>query len=713
MSPRPGFTGLIAIAASGLLAASATGADFAITTDTVATNGGFILGPGDTLTVNTGITVNPGLNVIALTTASDASTITNNGFTITSGGAAGMVIGGTGSQGINFGTVTHTGPSGGGMISVGASAQMANNATITVTGANTFGMQLVGVDSAASNSGIVTASGNLAFAVFMAAGTAFTNSGIITASGANSAAIRTVGSNAEITNSGTISGVDTTTILLDGGGSLLTNTGTITATGLGQRAIFAFDPDIGSHRLDNYGTISSAAADAVRYAGSGTTVYNYGTISTGGGGASALRFGGSSNEVYVSGRLIAPLGRALLFESAENGLTLDTGAFIQGLMTLGASSFITINTGAANSFDFSFDGVPWWSMNVTGTVPHVVDAAGQRVASIDPTQFSAMQTGMTQTGDHVFGAIGGWSERVLPGGGHGVTVSTRSGPGRDTAGTPPRAWATGFGGAAWHGASGNDLAYATGQAGMVAGMDLSRRADRVFGIAAGGGQGRFGADGIFMHSHRIQTEAMFVAAYGAWQIGNAVLDVGLTGAMQSHDSQRAINNNLAPGGIDTGISAYSSRFIAPRVSVRRSFVLGSGGNIVLTTRAALGLTAGMVDAHTETASFGTASFAARSFTLGTGSADVELARSFGNTVITGRLGIVAETALGNETISGTLLGLPWAYDAGSGAGIGGQVGVKVDHRFAARIVGQIAAETSFGGAGLATTKGSASLRVEF
>ncbi|MCB1369153.1 MAG: autotransporter outer membrane beta-barrel domain-containing protein [Rhodobacteraceae bacterium] len=491
-----------------------------------------------------------------------------------------------------------------------------------------------------------------------------------------------------VTNNGTISVSDTGIgISLSGVSSVAVNNGLIVANGEGAGGI----------------SMLASSADAL----------NTGTIRVAGGGGPAVYFDQNTTRFRNTGRLAASFGVALDFAGAENALLLDVGSHVEGAMILGGSTFVTIATGAANSLDFSFTGVPWFSMTVTGTVPHVVDVAGQRVASIDPTQFSAMQTGMTDSASQVFGAIGLHSEGVLAGGGADVRVSSRTGQPAPDAAIPGPGWANAYGTASRYSASGNNLAYATGQAGIIAGVDLSRRAGRVFGIAVGGGQMQFGADGIFQRSHRIQSRAVFVSAYGAWQIGNAVLDVGPTGAMQRHDSQRAINNNLAPGGIDTGIAEYNSHFIAPSVSVRRSFVLGSGDNLVLTTRAALGITAGVVDAYSETASLGTASFAARAFSIGTGSADVELARSFGDTVMTGRLGIAAETAFGNEAISGTLLGLPWTYDAGSGAGFAGQVGLTVDHRFGARFVGQIAAQSSFGSAGLASTKGSASLRVEF
>jgi hypothetical protein len=92
---------------------------------------------------------------------------------------------------------------------------------------------------------------------------------------------------------------------------------------------------------------------------------------------------------------------------------------------------------------------------------------------------------------------------------------------------------------------------------------------------------------------------------------------------------------------------------------------------------------------------------------------VKLARQFGQTTLTGHVGLLAETGFGDETLSGTLLGQPWSHLKAASTALAGQAGLGIRHQFGTSFIGSLQAETSFGAGGLANTKGSARLRFRF
>ncbi len=492
---------------------------------------------------------------------------------------------------------------------------------------------------------------------------------------------------------------DTTTtndgVTLDGGDSLTITEGTrVTLTG-----------QPGGPAIQTTGSLSHGV-----YVGqTNSSVSNSGQIRATGENADALRFDVGDATVINSGALRADQGNALTFLGATNSLTLEAPAYILGGMSLGLDSTVVINTGQSQSFQWTFSGAAWTSMTVTADVPLII--SGSTVASIDPTQFSASQTGMTGLSSLAFDlATGPNSAGAGPASSSSKTPALLSG---STIGHGPtrRSWASGFGQIAQFGGQGASLPYSQVQAGMLGGMDWTSAAGGRFGIFAGAAAGAYAADAIFMRSHRIQSLGGLVGFYGQQSLGAMWLDFGLVGGFQTNDSQRAINNNLLPGGIDTARASYGSGFVAPHLKLSRAWQLAS--NLTLTTSASLGYTAGFVDAYSETATAATASFNQRRFGIGTGAADVKLARQFGQTTLTGHVGLLAETGFGDETLSGTLLGQPWSHLKTASTAVAGQAGLGIRHQFGTNFIGSLSAETSFGAGGLANTKGSARLRFRF
>jgi hypothetical protein len=189
------------------------------------------------------------------------------------------------------------------------------------------------------------------------------------------------------------------------------------------------------------------------------------------------------------------------------------------------------------------------------------------------------------------------------------------------------------------------------------------------------------------------------------------MDYGVLGGIQGHNSRRAINNNLIVGGIDTGVAFYNSYYIAPRVSLRRTYVMNN--DFALTTSGALGYIAGWVNGYTETATLSTATFNARRFGLGSARANITLTKTIGATSVSGQIGIIGQSGFGNEAISGTLLGQAWTYTTASNNGFSGLIDLSLKHNFNPNINGKISANANVGSAGLANIMASASLRIEF
>ena len=530
-----------------------------------------------------------------------------------------------------------------------------------------------------------------------------------------SPAVNTTGGNNTVTNNGSITGdatSDARGVVFNGTLSTLNNNGgisTLTATA------HAFEAIGNRATVNNTGSVVTTGntSHALYFSGSSAGLINNGSIHATGAGSDGVRFNGSTNSLTTSGVIVSRQSNAIFFGGGENFLNLNAPAYVEGAIVLANSTFVTINSGQSHSFQWAFTGAPWFAMLINGSVPTVI--SGTTVASIDPTVFQETPNAMYETTGHVFNAIAGRTQSIFPGSTTNLVVSTKYGPVADdpvvAAPSGARKWVSGYGGAAWHKASGVKLAHMDAQMGLVAGIDWSRGPDRIFGLAVGGGGGAFAANAPFMKSHRVQSFTGFANIYGARRLGQAVLDYGLMGGIQSHNSQRFINNNAILGGIDTARATYGSSYLAPRVSLRRSFDIGTG--LVLTTTGSLGYVAGHVNGYTETATASTATYSARNFGLGTAQIKAKVTKFIGATAISGNFGIISQTGFGNEPLSGTLLGQAWTYTTANTSGLSGLVGVALEHQFGPNMNGAITTGANVSSAGLSNIKGSASLRIEF
>ena len=185
-----------------------------------------------------------------------------------------------------------------------------NNGCIDTIGA--YGIESVGPNATITNSGTITTSGFLALGIVSVGPNAtITNSGTITTRGDFSYAIYSTGTNAIITNSGTITTSGFFSIGIssghrsDGGpNATITNSGTITTSGNSAHGILV----LGSGAtISNLGTITTGAnAFGIRVDGLGSVA----TLTNAQGGNTPLTYSGSLPSTYnVVVRSLSNFGR--------------------------------------------------------------------------------------------------------------------------------------------------------------------------------------------------------------------------------------------------------------------------------------------------------------------------------------------------------------------------------------------------------------------
>lgn len=370
--------GLVATLCTASLAQAA---DLRIDGAATAVNGGFLLAPGDSLTVGPGGSLQVAGDAVEVTAAGIAvvnegtvRSLAGDGVEITGDGASvinrgtlaagsiGVDILGTGARVENAGSVTAAGPA----ISIaGPGASVVNTGTLSGAGV------LVRSDGATiDNSGRVD--GTLIGLSVIGNGARVSNTGTVTADGDG---ILVAGSGAVVSNSGTIT-AGGNGIVVDGANATVTNTGPVTATGLG-----------------------------ILVTGSNATVTNTGQVS---GGSAAILIFGENATINLQGA--APL--------------------VGAVQILGSNASFTFDLGSARNAAFTF----------TGQAPGQVSAA-RGVTGISDSAFYVLDPDLFRAGDTVISdLLRGIGNASAGGPGSGPELVTRGAAGRAGAG-----WVASFG----------------------------------------------------------------------------------------------------------------------------------------------------------------------------------------------------------------------------------------------------------------------------
>jgi hypothetical protein len=577
---------------------------------------------------------------------------TNLNVTVVSGASVAGFL-----NGIAFdtGTVTNFGTIGGDF----GSGIIAVTTTVTNTGTITGGIAGNGV--AASNTANVTNSGAISgsFDGIVAATANVTNSGTISGGGHGIFA-----STATVINSGTISGGN------DGifaSTATVTNSGTITGGDIGIIAIIATVTNSGAISGGDIGIIAST-----------TNVANSGSIS---GGTTGV-FASTNANVTNSGSIFGGVA-ALQFAGNPDTLTLLPGSHIVGAILLGGGGdTVNVRTGNQN---LTFDTLA--GATVTSTLPFVV--VGNRIVTIDPTPFAMTDRSLMDFTRGVAAAIP--EVNVAAGGGAPLAfaatdssvdrvgdafaaVSGLAYAGEANVFKSPTAvhadgtaiWARGFLGRRVQDADGVLLRTTNQFYGGMLGADRQVSSTLRLGIFGGGGETHSDLAG---NAGETTSTLVFGGAFARWRWANTFLNVAVQAGHSDTDTSRQINNNLAPGGIETAKAKFDGWYVNPEASVGVDYVLGTMGGALytLTPSARLSYLYADYDGYTEIGSTANLTVGGRSLHNLEERGQLKLTRTqtFGTAAVISTSvygGVLAVQRIGDTTINASLLGqlLPFA-----------------------------------------------------
>ncbi len=539
------------------------------------------------------------------------------------------------------------------------------------------------------NTGTVLNSGNITgagYGVYGGNAATVVNSGSI--SGSNG--IGSIGAIiANVTNSGSIIGTSDG-ISTPNGTATVSNSGSITGGQIGIVATTAY--------VTNSGTITGTAQNGIN--ASTATVINSGTIT---GGTYAI-FGGTA--VTNSGTIIggtygigAGIGNvtnsgtisggiaALEFHASADTLTLLPGSRIIGAIILaGGGDIVNFRTGNQN---LTFDTLA--GATVTSNVPFAV--SGNRVATIDPTAFAnanttlmdfsrgissvlgnrfgtmatapagaalgfAPQSDVAAQANDAFDAIPGLSAYASD------AVMFKNPTVQYSDGTA--LWARGFAGQRVQQVDGALLHTLNQFYGGMIGGDRQVAANLSLGGFFGAGKTR---SSLELNSGDTDSDLVFGGVFGRYTWGASFLNVALQGGYSHNATTRNINNNLAPGGLESATASYNGWYVNPEATVGHTIALGSlaGASYALTPSLQLRYVYGSFGGYTESGSTANLTVGSRTAQNFEERGQFKLARTqvFAPTEmltasITG--GVLGNQRVGAGTIDATLLGqaIPFA-----------------------------------------------------
>lgn len=546
----------------------------------------------------------------------------------------------------------------------------------------------VGTDLTCTNSTVLSG-GSIGIRDFGTLTITNTNSGTVVGQGTGiEAAVA-----ANIINFGTISSVSAGSVAVDSTTVRLANYGTISG---GLNGVSA-----GNLAMTNSGTISANTFGVGFFTG---TVSNSGTIS----GFFGI-FANSTASVINSGIIIGTGGTAISFDSlfaiTPNTLTVLPGSRIIGNILLrGGGDTVNFRGGNQN---LTFDTLA--GAKVTGATPFAV--SGNHAAAIDPTLFASADHALTDFTRGVSSALRdrvGDSYRSKPNSTLGFAATSDAVSSLDALSIVPgfssyagdtvafknptaeysdgtALWARAFAGQRVQQADGV-LLRAQNQffGGMIGGDRLTQSGAR-FGAFLGGGATHSAVD---LSQGDNDSDLAFGGVFGRYTQGlwffNAILQAGI-----SHTATtRTINNNLAPGGLETARATYDGWYAVPELSVGRVFALGSaaGASYTITPSLQVRYLYGSLGGYAESGSTADLTVGARTAQSFEEVGQLKLTRSqpfaSAEALLTSVYGgVLGNQRVGGSTIDAALLGnqIPFATP-GKDNVAGGFVGASLEYR---------------------------------
>jgi uncharacterized protein with beta-barrel porin domain len=349
-----------------------------------------------------------------------------------------------------------------------------------------------------------------------------------------------------LTNSGTIDGA-----VQASGIDSLTNSGTMTRGVAGGL-------DIGA--VVNTGTINGPAS--ALEARSMPSVVNSGTIHGDLWGITTNDLGSLTNSGTIIGSL-----HAISDDHGDTELTLLSGSRIDGIVALGAG-INTLNIGRGLSLNSTFESGTPLLIGDTAGVPFAATYLGgttYQVAAVDPTSLFAQSRMLGDLTGGIASTLGNHMEERRG------TAPLNYAPERapQTAifkerGEPlaRQYWMQGFGSVRNQEGAGTAVDSDLSVAGVVSGLDLPVGEGSFAGVFAGGSWG--GADAFRQSS---DVTSGFGGAYLSTELGAGFVDLAVAAGWSSFESEREVENNLAPGGFDTAEGTYNGWFVSPHIKI--------------------------------------------------------------------------------------------------------------------------------------------------
>ncbi len=597
---------VVFIIAGCMLTTSTKAASFVIVDGQVVTTGQ-TLNDNETGEIKSGGQLNTG-NFVGINAPGDDVSINNSGMLSTTGDDAnGIFSSGDNTSMNNSGLLSTTGDDANGIWSSGDNASITNSGTISMIGFNARGIYARGDGITINNSGTLSTTGESAsginIPVVLSNGAIFArganisinNSGAISTLGLEVSSIYLDGANASINNSGTLSTTGGSAhgikLVMDSDDAAINNNGTISTTGLGADCIHSRGDDAS---INNRGTLSTKgySSQGITSWGDNVGIKNSGTLSTTGGGADGIFSGGSNACINNSGSIqvtgmnskgiwsigadgvmtisgnVFATGNATQAIVGDNNQTLNLlpGYRIIGSIDLGpGSNTVNISGGKTSSSTLTI-GNPG-TINLLGGVPIVRN--GNVVAVVDPTTQTANRAALSLTMDSIHQAVNQQLMSTPPSKPVQVAASQLL-PGMLHQDPRPYVWGHLFGGYREREDDENAIAYEHDMYGLVCGYENTIGRHRV-GVFAGVAQSDIETD---IDSIEIDTDRLFIGAYGQHIMGNWVLNGSVIVGYGDHDTDRTVLDNLS--GFETARSDYDSVSISPSLTLIRTYECKSG-----------------------------------------------------------------------------------------------------------------------------------------
>jgi len=645
-----------------------------------------------------------GIDAIALAKITNLGSIT--GYRAVNAGSANVTNAGT-IAGAQFGvftvgdaTVSNSGTISSFSTSPGVAGVLSDSGSLTVTNSGHITGGEFGV--AAFMNVTVVNSGTLigqTYGVFSdQSNVTLTNSGTVASSSTGVAGVLSVGGNATITNSGSIAGGQYGIAAFASSALVtLTNSGSISG-----REVGVLNPN-GLSVITNIGTISSGdvgiVSRSLMLSNAGTITgqftgvsFQNGTVTNGGvisGSQTGVQAVGAAS-VNNFGVISSP-NLALQLIGNGSTLTLSPGSTIVGSLELdGTGDAIHVN---APNQNLTFNTLAGTS--VDGAVPYVV--VGNRIASIDPTQFAIGDRNLLAVIDTVAGTLGSQTASPVSSGGGALgfngpnyTAATAEEAFADlfgyakapndavvfknpsvTFGDGSMVWAKGFIGQRVQEADGLVLRNVTNFYGGMVGVDGWLAPDLKLGGFAGAGHT---ATSIDLNAGSAASDLGFGGVYGRKELGRAFVDFDIMGGGSSNRTVRNINNNLVAGGIETATASFGGWFVSPEIAAGYRHEVWPG--FTLTPAARLRYLAAGFDGYTENGSTANLTVGSRLAQALEERVEATLTHvndldAWGRLRLAATIGLVGQERVGSTALNAILLGQALAFATPGRSAIGG------------------------------------------